>query len=142
MTTIRQDHFIESVADALQYISYYHPRDYLEALGEAYRHEASAAARDAIAQILTNSRMCAEGAVRSARNRHRRRLPGDRDARAVGRRPERRGYGGRRRPPRVPPSRQSAPSIHRLRPGRREDQHARQHPAVIHMRVVPGDTVE
>jgi fumarate hydratase class I len=61
MTTIRQDDFVESLADALQYISYYHPRDYLEALGQAYRHEASPAARDAIAQILTNSRMCAEG---------------------------------------------------------------------------------
>jgi fumarate hydratase class I len=61
MTTIRQDDFIDSIADALQYISYYHPRDYLEALGEAYRQEASPAARDAIAQILTNSRMCAEG---------------------------------------------------------------------------------
>jgi len=61
MTTIRQDHFIDSVAVALQYISYYHPRDYLEALGDAYRHEASPAARDAIAQILTNSRMCADG---------------------------------------------------------------------------------
>jgi fumarate hydratase class I len=61
MTTIRQADFIDSVADALQYISYYHPRDYLEALGEAHRHEASPAARDAIAQILTNSRMCADG---------------------------------------------------------------------------------
>src|SRR4051812_2835544 len=61
MTTIRRDDFIDSIADALQYISYYHPPDYLEALGEAYRHEASPAARDAIAQILTNSRMCAEG---------------------------------------------------------------------------------
>ena len=61
MTAIRQDDLIESVADALQYISYYHPTDYIEALGEAYRIEQSPAARDAIAQILTNSRMCAEG---------------------------------------------------------------------------------
>src|SRR4249920_4236880 len=61
MTVIRQDDLIESVADALQFISYYHPIDYIQALGEAYRHEQSAAARDAIAQILTNSRMCAEG---------------------------------------------------------------------------------
>jgi fumarate hydratase class I len=52
---------IQSVADALQYISYYHPVDYITALGEAYRHEESPAAKDAIAQILTNSRMCAEG---------------------------------------------------------------------------------
>jgi len=61
MTAIRQADLIESVADALQYISYYHPADYIEALGEAYRIEQSPAARDAIAQILTNSRMCAEG---------------------------------------------------------------------------------
>jgi fumarate hydratase class I len=61
MATIRQEDFIESVADALQFISYYHPQDYIEALGEAYAAEQSPAARDAIAQILTNSRMCAEG---------------------------------------------------------------------------------
>ena len=61
MTTIRQQDFIESVADALQYISYYHPLDYIEALGAAYRAEESPAAKDAIGQILTNSRMCAEG---------------------------------------------------------------------------------
>ena len=61
MTAIRQEDLIESVADALQFISYYHPMDYIEALGEAYRIEQSPAARDAIAQILTNSRMCAEG---------------------------------------------------------------------------------
>ncbi len=61
MATIRQDDLITSVADALQFISYYHPQDYIEALGEAYRAEESPAAKDAIAQILTNSRMCAEG---------------------------------------------------------------------------------
>src|SRR4249919_1945451 len=61
MTSIRQVDFIDSVADALQYISYYHPQDYIEALGEAYAAEQSPAAKDAIAQILTNSRMCAEG---------------------------------------------------------------------------------
>ena len=61
MTTIRQQDFIQSVADALQFISYYHPQDYIEALGAAYHAEESPAARDAIAQILTNSRMCAEG---------------------------------------------------------------------------------
>src|SRR5512133_1759315 len=61
MTTIRQSDFIDSVADALQYISYYHPQDYIEALGEAYAAEQSPAAKDAIAQILTNSKMCAEG---------------------------------------------------------------------------------
>ncbi len=61
MTVIRQEDLIDSVADALQYISYYHPMDYIDALAEAYRMEESPAARDAIAQILTNSRMCAEG---------------------------------------------------------------------------------
>jgi fumarate hydratase class I len=61
MTTIRQDDLIQSVADAFQYISYYHSPDFIKAMGEAWRREASPAARDAIAQILTNSRMCAEG---------------------------------------------------------------------------------
>ena len=61
MTAIRQEDFIASVADALQYISYYHPIDYIKALGEAYEREQSPAARDAIAQILTNSRMSAQG---------------------------------------------------------------------------------
>src|SRR5438552_15618636 len=61
MTAIRQEDLIQSVADALQYISYYHPLDYIEALGRAYEAEASPAAKDAIAQILTNSRLCAEG---------------------------------------------------------------------------------
>jgi fumarate hydratase, class I len=61
MTTIRQDDFIQSIADAFQYISTYHPLDYIQALGEAYEREESPAAKDAIAQILTNSRMSAEG---------------------------------------------------------------------------------
>ena len=61
MSVIQQADLIESVANALQYISYYHPADYLRALGAAYQQETSPAARDAIAQILTNSRMCAEG---------------------------------------------------------------------------------
>ncbi len=61
MAVIREDDFIESVADALQYISYFHPVDYIQHLGRAYEREQSPAAKDAIAQILTNSRMCAEG---------------------------------------------------------------------------------
>ena len=61
MTTIRAEDFIASIADGFQYISYYHPLDYITALGEAYEREESPAAKDAIAQILTNSRMCAEG---------------------------------------------------------------------------------
>src|ERR1700748_61332 len=61
MTVIRQDDLIESVAAALQYISYYHPADYIAHLARAYEQEQSPAAKDAIAQILTNSKMCAEG---------------------------------------------------------------------------------
>lgn len=61
MTIIQQEDFIASVADALQYISYYHPADFIHALADAHQQEQSPAAKDAIAQILTNSRMCAEG---------------------------------------------------------------------------------
>ena len=61
MTTIKQEDFIASVADAFQYISYYHPVDYIKALYEAYLKEESPAAKDAMAQILINSRMAAEG---------------------------------------------------------------------------------
>ncbi|MDE2358656.1 MAG: fumarate hydratase [Betaproteobacteria bacterium] len=61
MTAIAQQDLIQSVADALQFISYFHPADYITALGAAYEAEQSPAAKDAIAQILTNSRMCAEG---------------------------------------------------------------------------------
>lgn len=61
MTTIKQEDFIQSIADAFQFISYYHPKDFIDALYEAYQKEESPAARDAMAQILINSRMCAEG---------------------------------------------------------------------------------
>ena len=61
MSTIRQDDLIQSIADALQYISYYHPADFIKAATEAYEKEESPAAKDALAQILINSRMCAEG---------------------------------------------------------------------------------
>ena len=61
MTTIRYADLVESVAGALQYISYYHPADYIAHLARAYEAEQSSAAKDAIAQILTNSKMCAEG---------------------------------------------------------------------------------
>jgi fumarate hydratase class I len=61
MTTINQEDFIQSVADALQYISYYHPVDYIKNLAAAYEREQSPAAKDAMTQILINSRMCAEG---------------------------------------------------------------------------------
>ena len=61
MTMIRQEDLIQSVADALQYISYYHPKDFIDAMHAAYQREENPAARDAIAQILINSRMCATG---------------------------------------------------------------------------------
>ncbi len=61
MTVIKQDDVIQSVADALQYISYYHPLDFIQAINAAYEKEESQAAKDAMAQILINSRMCAEG---------------------------------------------------------------------------------
>ncbi len=61
MTTIRQEDFVQSIADGLQFISYYHPADYIKALARAYEREQSPAAKDAMAQILVNSRMCAEG---------------------------------------------------------------------------------
>ena len=61
MTMIRQEDVIESVADALQYISYYHPVDFIQAVKAAYDREESKAAKDAMAQILVNSRMCAMG---------------------------------------------------------------------------------
>jgi len=60
-TIIHQNDLIESVADALQYISYYHPVDFIQAMNEAYEKEANPAAKDAMAQILINSRMCAQG---------------------------------------------------------------------------------
>lgn len=61
MSVIRQDDFIDSIHRALQHISYYHPQDYIQALSRAYEMEQSPAAKDAMAQILINSRMCAEG---------------------------------------------------------------------------------
>ena len=61
MSVIRQDDLISSVADALQFISYYHPIDFVQGVYEAYQKEQNPAAKDAMAQILINSRMCAEG---------------------------------------------------------------------------------
>ncbi|MFQ6372720.1 fumarate hydratase [Shewanella sp. YIC-542] len=61
MSVIKQADFIDSIADALQYISYYHPKDFIDAMAEAYEREQNPAAKDAIAQILINSRMSAEG---------------------------------------------------------------------------------
>ena len=60
-TVIRCADLVDSIAAALQYISYYHPADFIAHLARAYKQEQSPAAKDAIAQILTNSKMCAEG---------------------------------------------------------------------------------
>ena len=57
MSVIREEDLIDSVADALQFISYYHPLDFVQALDKAYQKEQNKAAKDAIAQILINSRM-------------------------------------------------------------------------------------
>jgi fumarate hydratase, class I len=61
MVTIREQDLVESIADALQYISYFHPMDYIRALGKAWEREENPAAKDAMAQVLANSRMCAQG---------------------------------------------------------------------------------
>jgi len=61
MTIIHEEDFIQSIADAFQFISYYHPVDYIQALGKAYEYEQSPAAKEAMAQILVNSHMSAEG---------------------------------------------------------------------------------
>ena len=61
MTVIREDDVIQSVANALQFISYYHPVDFVQGVHEAWKREESQAAKDAMAQILINSRMCAMG---------------------------------------------------------------------------------
>src|ERR1700687_448332 len=61
MTIIQQEDLVQSVADALQFISYYHPADFIRSLAAAYEREQAPAAKDAIAQLLINSRMCAEG---------------------------------------------------------------------------------
>jgi len=61
MTIIRKQDLIDSIADALQFISYYHPQDFIHAMHQAWKREKSKAAKDAITQILANSRMCAEG---------------------------------------------------------------------------------
>ncbi|PEQ12233.1 fumarate hydratase [Novosphingobium sp. PC22D] len=61
MVTIREQDLVESIADALQYISYFHPIDYIRALAKAWEREANPAAKDAMAQVLANSKMCAQG---------------------------------------------------------------------------------
>ena len=94
-TLIREADFVQSVADALQFISYYHPADYIAHLGRAYEREQSPAAKDAIAQILTNSRMCARGkAAHLPGHGHRQRVREGRHRRALGYEPVAAGNGG------------------------------------------------
>jgi fumarate hydratase, class I len=69
MKPIAQNDFIQSIADSFQFISYYHPTDFVQALGRAYEKEQNPAAKDALGQILTNSRMSAEGHRLSAKTR-------------------------------------------------------------------------
>jgi fumarate hydratase class I len=84
MTTIRQEDLIESIAAALQYISYYHPADYIAHLARAYEREQSPAAKDAMAQILTNSKMSADRPpAHLPGHRHRQRVPQGRHGRAL-----------------------------------------------------------
>ena len=61
MTVIKQEDFVQSIADGFQFISYYHPKDFIQALTKAWEKEENPAAKDAMTQILVNSRMCAEG---------------------------------------------------------------------------------
>ncbi len=144
MTTIKQEDLIQSVADAFQYISYYHPLDYIKALGRAYEREESPAAKDAIAQILTNCTMAPKATVpicqdtgigmvfikvgmevswpgftmSSLEDDQRRRAP-------------------RLRQPGQPPARLRA-----SRPGRRPQEHQGQHPGGDALEIVEGTHVE
>ena len=144
MTVIRQEDFIASVAGALQYISYYHPVDYITSLAKAYEREQSPAARDAMAQILINSRMCAEGHrpicqdtgivnvfVKVGMDVRFEAAPGEKIARPAG-------DGRRRRPPRLSRSRQQAPRLPPGRSRRRPQEHQRQHPRLCQRRAGEG----
>lgn len=74
-TIIKQDDLITSVKDALQFISYYHPQDFIQAMSRAYDREENQAAKDAIAQILINSRMCAGSSPNLSGYGNRQRFP-------------------------------------------------------------------
>ena len=117
-TTIRQQDLIESVAAALQYISYYHPADYIAHLARAYEREQSPAAKDAIAQILTNSTMSADGHRPICQDTGIVNvfLKVGMDVRWEGFDRLRRGRGQRRRAPRLQPPGQHAARLGRGRP--------------------------
>ena len=146
MTTIRQDDFIQSIADALQFISYYHPQSTTSRRwARRTSAEESPAAKDAIAQILTNSRMCAEGPPPDLPgHRHRRRVRQGRHGRAAGTARRCRSPTWSTRACAAPTSipttrcaRRSSP-IPPARARTRSDNT----PAVVHFDLVPGDTVE
>ena len=143
MTTIRQDDLIDSVADALQFISYYHPVDFIQAVHQAWLKEESQAAKDAMAQILINSRLCAEGHrpicqdtgivtvfMRIGQNV---RFEGDRAVADLVNEGVRRAYNH--------PDNKLRASILNDPAGRRKNT-GDNTPAVIHMELVPGDTVD
>jgi fumarate hydratase class I len=143
MTVIREDDVIDSVADALQYISYYHSPDFIRAMGRAYELEQSPAARDAIAQILTNSRLCALGhrpicqdtgiVVVFLRVGMDVRWEGSRTPEAMIQEGVRRAYRNRDNPLRA--SIVADPAFTRV--NTRDNT-----PAVVHTEIVPGDRVE
>ncbi|MET0066214.1 MAG: fumarate hydratase [Candidatus Thiodiazotropha sp.] len=143
MTQIRQDDLIQSIADALQFISYYHPADFLKALGEAWEKEENPAAKDAMAQILVNSRLCAEGrrpvcqdtgmVVVFLKIGMQVRWDGDMGVEAMVNEGVRRGYAHPDNVLRF--SMVSDPIGARKNTGDNT-------PAIVHMQLVPGDTVE
>jgi fumarate hydratase class I len=143
MTIIRQDDVIQSVADSLQFISYYHPLDFIQAVHRAWQREESQAAKDAMSQILINSRMCAEGHrpicqdtgivtvfVNVGMNV---RFEGDLDLDSMINEGVRRAY--------LHPDNVLRASILRDPAGARKNTKDNT-PAVIHVRLVPGDEVE
>ncbi|MET0027617.1 MAG: fumarate hydratase [Candidatus Thiodiazotropha sp.] len=143
MTQIRQDDLIQSIADALQFISYYHPADFLKALGKAWDKEENPAAKDAMAQILVNSRLCAEGrrpvcqdtgmVVVFLKIGMQVRWDGDMGVEAMVNEGVRRGYAHPDNVLRF--SMVSDPIGARKNTGDNT-------PAIVHMQLVPGDTVE
>jgi fumarate hydratase class I len=143
MTTIREDDLVASVADAFQFISYYHPVDYIRALAEAHDREASPAAKDAMAQILINSRMAAEGhrpicqdtgiAIAFVRVGMNVRWDARRSLQQMIDEGVRRAYTDRDNPLRA--------SVLADPDGRRVSTRDNT-PAVVHVELVPGDTVE
>ena len=143
-TTIKYDDLVDSVAASLQYISYYHPADYIAHLARAYEREQSPAAKDAIAQILTNSKMSATGHRPICQDTGIVNvfLKVGMDVRFEGftGRPRRRGQ--RRRAPRLQPPGQHAARLGRGRPAVRAQEHQGQHAGGHLTEIVPGDKLD